>query len=346
MDSLTQFVLGASFAAAVVPARHARRAMLYGAALGTLPDLDTFVPFSDPLDSLILHRSASHSLLVLPLLALLLYWIAQRFDTQLRDLPGRWRWAFVLALVTHPLLDSLTIYGTQLLWPLTNYPFGTGSVFIVDPMVTVPLLIAFVWVLLKPAISQRAHALALGAAIAYLGLGFATQQIVQSRIDADASTEGKAKVVSAAPLTVLLQRAVVRDENSYREAYVSIFDGNTPIVWSSFASDYAALAPLQHDRNVQRLQAFSKDMIGVKRVGENLHVFDLRMGSEPGYVFNFDFGPVDALAKQPSGSTKQVIQLPSQRPGTRALPWLWQRTFNPAHSLPPPHEVNASESRK
>ncbi len=337
MDSLTQFVLGASFAAAVVPARHARRAMLYGAALGTLPDLDVLVPFADPLDNLILHRSASHSLLVLPILAMLLYGIAQRFDAHLREVPARWRWAFVLALVTHPLLDTLTIYGTQLLWPLSDYPFGTGSVFIVDPFVTVPLLLAFVWVMLKPAFAHRAHILALGFAVAYLGFGLATQQLMQKRVDADPSTAGKATVVSAAPLTVLLHRAVVRDASGYREAYLSIFDGDAPIMWSSFASDYQSLEALHDNRNLRRLQRFSKEMIGVKTEGNRLIVSDLRMGSEPAYVFRFDFGPITA-------PLRQVQQLPGQRPAPRALPWLFRRTFNPAESLPPAHRINSPDS--
>ena len=38
MDSLTQAALGAGVAAICVPARHRGRAMLLGAALGTLPD--------------------------------------------------------------------------------------------------------------------------------------------------------------------------------------------------------------------------------------------------------------------------------------------------------------------
>ena len=41
MDSLSQLLLGASVAAVAVPARHRRAAMLAGAALGTLPDLDS-----------------------------------------------------------------------------------------------------------------------------------------------------------------------------------------------------------------------------------------------------------------------------------------------------------------
>jgi len=53
----------------------------------------------------------------------------------------RWWLALWLALVTHPLLDAMTVYGTQLLLPFTNHPFGVGSIFIIDPLYTVPLLV-------------------------------------------------------------------------------------------------------------------------------------------------------------------------------------------------------------
>ena len=41
MDSLSQIVLGGAIAAAIAPAAHRRAALLAGAALGTLPDLDS-----------------------------------------------------------------------------------------------------------------------------------------------------------------------------------------------------------------------------------------------------------------------------------------------------------------
>ncbi len=47
MDSLSQVVLGASVAGLVAPSGHRRRALLMGAALGTLPDLDVFVDYDD-----------------------------------------------------------------------------------------------------------------------------------------------------------------------------------------------------------------------------------------------------------------------------------------------------------
>jgi inner membrane protein len=36
--------------------------------------------------------------------------------------PRRWFWAIQAALVTHPLLDAFTVYGTQLWWPLMPPP--------------------------------------------------------------------------------------------------------------------------------------------------------------------------------------------------------------------------------
>ena len=56
--------------------------------------------------------------------------------------PRPWFWAIPLALVTHPLLDAFTVYGTQLLWPLPMRPVMWSSVFIIDPLYTFSLLIA------------------------------------------------------------------------------------------------------------------------------------------------------------------------------------------------------------
>mgnify|MGYP000553138823 CR=1 FL=1 len=59
--------------------------------------------------------------------------------------------AISLALLTHPLLDAHTAYGTQLFWPLTVPPTSWATVFIIDPIFTLPLLIATVMTALRPA---------------------------------------------------------------------------------------------------------------------------------------------------------------------------------------------------
>ena len=71
MDSLTHLFYGGAIAAAIAPARHRRAALLAGAALNTLPDLDVLplAFFDDPVVRLTWHRSLTHSWLVLPLVA-------------------------------------------------------------------------------------------------------------------------------------------------------------------------------------------------------------------------------------------------------------------------------------
>jgi inner membrane protein len=55
-----------------------------------------------------------------------------------------WRWtlATALILITHALLDGMTVYGTQLWLPFYTEAVGLGSVFIIDPLYTLPLLLS------------------------------------------------------------------------------------------------------------------------------------------------------------------------------------------------------------
>ena len=65
MDSVTQIVLGSAVGHAVLGRQAGRRAALWGAVCGTLPDLDVLVPLADPVAAFTYHRSASHSLIIL-----------------------------------------------------------------------------------------------------------------------------------------------------------------------------------------------------------------------------------------------------------------------------------------
>src|SRR5699024_3308382 len=172
MDSLTQILLGASAAAAVVPAGHRRAALAAGAALGTLPDLDSLpllLLTDDPVALMTLHRGASHSLLALPWVAWAIWWFFRRRGGRVAQAPRRWFWAILLALLTHPLLDALTVYGTQLLWPLPLRPVMWSSLFIIAPAYTLWLLLGGTVALFagpRPA-ARRALALGLALSTAY-----------------------------------------------------------------------------------------------------------------------------------------------------------------------------------
>ena len=99
MDSITQALLGASVQGAMLGRRQGRKALAYGAVLGTLPDLDVVIDYGDAVANMTYHRGFSHSLFVLSIVAVLLTWLIRRFrpderysGTRLFS-PSGWCWS-------------------------------------------------------------------------------------------------------------------------------------------------------------------------------------------------------------------------------------------------------------
>ena len=115
MDPLSQGSLGAALAQSGSNPAKIKAATLLGCFGGLAPDLDVFI-FSptDPLLFLEFHRQFTHSLVFIPLGALLVATILHRFLG--KGLRFRESYLFcLLGYATHGLLDTCTTYGTQLL---------------------------------------------------------------------------------------------------------------------------------------------------------------------------------------------------------------------------------------
>lgn len=142
MDPVSHVVLGASLGYLVFGKALGRTAALAGGLAAFVPDADVFIRSdSDPLLAIEYHRHFTHALAFAPIGAALvsLLWIARK----------RWRsqalsiWlCCLLAYVSHCLLDAATSYGTQLFWPFSNHRVGWDFISIIDPIFTVPLLVA------------------------------------------------------------------------------------------------------------------------------------------------------------------------------------------------------------
>jgi inner membrane protein len=116
-----------------------RQGLLLGAVAAAAPDID-FIGFRvDPLRFLAdWHQGPTHSLLLLPLWAVLL---ALCCAAMLRR-RSAWVPAFIIcasALASHVALDVITAYGTQLLYPWSARRFSLGLAFVIDPVITVLL---------------------------------------------------------------------------------------------------------------------------------------------------------------------------------------------------------------
>ena len=102
--------------------------------------LDAFYDHGDPIKNVTLHRANSHALFWQTLASLPLAVATAKLLREMNQLT-RWWLAIWLILITHALLDWMTVYGTQLGLPFTDFPFAIGNMFIIDPLYTLPLLI-------------------------------------------------------------------------------------------------------------------------------------------------------------------------------------------------------------
>jgi inner membrane protein len=327
LDSLTQFALGAALGASAFGHRAGARAALIGGALATLPDLDVFVSYADPIESFTYHRSASHSVIVLtlvaPLFAYLINWLQ---PLKFRDFKG-WLWLAWLCLVTHPLLDGFTVYGTQLLWPLTEHPFGLGSIFIIDPLYTVPLLVGVVCAVTmrkRVAIGRRFNGIGLGLSTAYLLASVGVQAYVT---DVAEGQLGSLKRVAQAPLVIptpfnaLLWRVVVVAPDAYHVAYYSLVTPR-PLRFETFSND-SSLVTDAPTTLVERLRWFTKGYNSVVVRDGRVVIADLRMGFEPSnYVFSFAVGARDG---QDTRFYEVSDRLPAPPPSAAALGRFFER---------------------
>ena len=287
MDSLTQAALGAAIGGAIAPAGQRRKALLAGAALGTLPDLDVLIDYGDAVANFTYHRGFSHSLFVLPPFALLLWLGLRRWWAPVRDAPLHWLAIIFLALVTHPLLDAHTAYGTQLWWPLDVQPAMWATLFIIDPLYTLPLLAGVVVAAIRPAGGTAIRAGLLLSTL-YLGWSWVAQATVARHADEALASRGihDAPVfIVPTPFNTLVWRVVVLTERGYLEGFDSLPARHHGIEFSAYDSDRQALLDARGVWAVSRLRWFARDFVKASVVDDRLLITDLRMGQEPIYVF-------------------------------------------------------------
>ncbi|WP_369934096.1 metal-dependent hydrolase [Xanthomonas tesorieronis] len=347
MDSLTQIVLGGAIAAAIAPAAHRRAALLAGAALGTVPDLDSLflLPLTrDPVTLMTVHRSFSHSLFVLPVLGWLIWWLFRRLGHgRVAEAPRRWFWAIQLGLITHPLLDAFTVYGTQLWWPLRPPPAMWSSVFIIDPAYTLWLILACAiawWARARP-VAQHALLAGLVLSSAYLGWSLLAKHLVDREADRALAAMGlqhAPRFSVPMPFNTLLWRVVAMTPSGYVIGERSLVADHGPMRFQGYASNTQALGEVRALPAVQRLAWFNRGFMRAQVKDGELVLSDLRMGLEPDYNFNF------AVARQHGNGWEAIaprqLQAAYRAPAARgqiraALARMWQRIWvEPASPAP------------
>lgn len=294
MDSLTQFALGATVSALCLgKTLGPRKAAILGGALGTLPDLDVFIPFDDPVDAFVLHRWWTHSLIIHALVAPVLGELLVRGVQALKDHRARVWLTVYLCLSTHALIDAMTVYGTRLFWPIYPDPVGVGSIFIIDPFYTLPLLVVAILALTKrhwtPRLG-RGLTTALFFSTAYMGMGVALQAHAESRAKTLFASAGIATdrvFAIAAPFSIVVWKVIGLEDTRYHNLYISLFDVGRDATIYTHPRRPELVACLGDVDAFRKLEWFSRGYYRAEQVGDRIIVSDLRMGLTPNYAFRF-----------------------------------------------------------
>ncbi len=329
MDSLTQLTFGAACGEAVLGHKVGRKALVWGAVLGTLPDLDVFIPLGGPVNDFVYHRGFSHSLILLALISPMIAWLISKIHPDTKQYYRRWVLLSFLVLEASVLLDLLTIYGTQILWPFDTTPLAIPVLFIIDPLFTLPVLVGVLAALVlkrKPSLGHRINSVGLFLSLAYLAWAFGASEFVERRVREKLARQAVSYsqfVVSPAPFTSLLWRVVGIQKDRYFETYFSLFDQNTPLIVDFYPRNLAFMASIEEHPPIVKLKWFTRGYYAFSTVDEYVVMTDLRMGSEPDYVFRFKVARLNDRHPQPIDDERlRTTQ------DWRRLAWVWKRIWN------------------
>ncbi|WP_273150716.1 metal-dependent hydrolase [Methylophaga thiooxydans] len=329
MDTITQALLGGAVGYVVAGKTSRRKAMLWGATIAVLPDLDVLIPYDNDLDSMTFHRSWTHSWFVHTAIAPILALLAQRFDKTFSF--SQWFLIIWLVLITHAGLDALTVYGTQLFWPLMPPPVSGGSVFIIDPTYSIPLLAGFLAILVLPEkrISNKLMRYSFMFSCLYLVWGYGIQLWMENQTKKALALQNithSQLQVSATAFNTLLWRIVVVDDKHYFEGFKSLLENNDTFQFKRYDRGAGLIDKTQNLAAYQRINWFTNGLFKLEKQGNVIVASDLRMGMEPSYFFRFKLAYDNGNGVQVT-TPNRIHSENNRREGVR---WVWQRIWNPA----------------
>lgn len=331
MDTITHTVLGACLGEVIAGKQLGKKAMLIGALVNNFPDVDVLASFfNDPAANLLVHRGITHSILVCTLLTFLFAWLLK---TRYRDREVSWRrWLILVGsgFFLHIGLDACTSYGTGWFEPFSHARVSFNTLFILDPIFLLPLLVAAVILLILKRNSARRlkiSKLALTLSFLYLALTILIKLYVTAKIEKNIQAQQISYsdyMVTPTPLNNLLWYVLTKDSTGSSVSYYSLLDKNHTLTFQHILKRDSLLAPYKSAREVQQLIRFSKDYYSVTKTDSSLLFSDLRFGQIGGwydpnapFVFNFDIISRNNLAHIQQGRMKSF--------GTKPLKELLKR---------------------
>ena len=289
MDWITHASVGALAAEITLGKRMGNRALVWGAGFGIAPDLlDTLLsPFLSTAGKLAHEYGASHSLLLMVLLSLVLpRWLLKQWKPSKVTQPQA---GLFVALVwsTHLLVDGLGVRGVQLLWPHLGLPVAFNLLGQSDGFFTASLLVPLVCLAFLRAKKEQAKRRRLwwwsvGLSSGYVVLALLAKSAAGVGFAADLTRRGmtyESRLESPTPWNILLWRGMVDGGDEIWVGYRTVFEWHsTPVRWTVFPRERAAFAQYATTREAQRVAAFATGWWIARTNKTGLWLGDMRHG--------------------------------------------------------------------
>ncbi len=273
-----------------------------GIALGTVIFTANYLPY------LVTERFNLNLLLwTLGIGAIILYFLnryyfqkeSEDIITTMRD----WYWLFFWGILTHPILDCFTVYGTQLLLPFSDYRVAFNVISVVDPLYTIPFLIC---VLIAARLSRTGTSRSI---VNWTGIGLSSAYLLfcfyhKTQVNRIFETSLVENDISysrymTAPMILnnVLWMGVAETDTAYYHGYYSFMDEKETINrFNIFPKNHHLISDYSDDSTIKTLRWFSNDYYSLSRRKKDgqLQYNDVRYGifgfhlkSESDYVFKF-----------------------------------------------------------
>ena len=287
MDPISQGTVGAVFAQTISSKKDIVKITVIGCLAGMAPDLDILIIREDPILFLEYHRQFTHSLVFIPIGALIVTLFTRLFFKKY------FKQAYIystLGYATHGLLDACTTYGTQLFWPFTNDRIAWNTISIIDPLFTLPILFLILFAIIKN--NKKFSFLAIDELtfLSFIWILASTSSGKNSPKDLANSRSHNADRLTLKPSfgNLVLWKAIYQHEGIY---FVDAIRAGFQLSWCpgetieklQFSEHLPALdLNSQQAKDINRFRWFSQDYLGYDR--EKDLVADIRYSMVPNEI--------------------------------------------------------------
>lgn len=243
-----------------------------------------------------------------------------------------WSRLFWWSLITHPLLDCHTTWGTQLFWPFP-VKVAYNNIFVVDPLYTVPFLICVAIAMCYKRVDPRRrwiNGLGLVLSSVYMCLTLLFKFIAHQQIRASLERQRIAYTeisTRPTPFNAILWTTNVNCGDHYLLGYHSLLDTKPEVELVRIPKQHALLDAWKEDPSVRRLVRLCDSNYVVEQRNDTLEFCDLRFGQlgrpSPGKPFVYTYQLI------PEGTSLHVRLLQPRTPDgeefSDILAELWTR---------------------